>query len=345
MSGPAADLVDYYLSALKIAPLLAERDVEDLAIQQPGAAWVRAGGSWREYDIPELDLLTIEEFCVVCGSLRHQEHGEHRPILDTELEGNLRLHVSAFPTVPLGTISVTIRKHEDSVAPASSIPDRYAAGGWDQYVRQSGRKDGTLAALYRAGDIVQFLRGCVRARQNIMLVGATGSGKTSLLKTLCAEIPYSQRVITVEDAQELTVLQPNHVRLLFKRDDLSHGEITAETLLQGAMRMHPDIVILGEVRGAEAWCYVNDVTPPHPGSICSVHGNTPASGFQRIIGLCKAAPAAASYDDRALAILVAHAVDVIVPLEQIGGKFRIHPIWFVGEAEERDSTGLELVDL
>ncbi len=349
MNKPAADLVKIYLDALKLSPLLEDPGVEDLAIQEPGVVWLRQHGGWRRHDIPECDLLTVEEFAVVSGSTRHIEHGEHRPILDTDLDGGLRLNVTAFPHVPLGTISITIRKHEDDVAPIELIPARYETDGWNRYVRREGRGRADLTDLYHRDPspegLVEFLKACVRARQNIMLVGATGSSKTSLLKTLCAEMPRTSRVITVEDAREATILHPNHARLQFKRDDLSHNAVTAEILLQAAMRMRPDIVILGEVRGREAWAYVNDVIPPHPGSICTIHGNTPASGFMRLIALCKAAPAAASYDDHTLAILVAQAVDVIVPLEHPGSLFRFHPIWFVGEAEERGSNALELLEM
>jgi type IV secretion system protein VirB11 len=348
VTSPAADLVLCYLDRLKLAPLLAEPAVEDLAIQEEGIAWVRQAGKWRRIEIPEINLQTLEDLAVVSGSLRRQEHGVHRPILDTELPGGERLHVNSFPTVPIGTISYTIRKHEDSVYPIEAIPLRYVTDGWNQYARRGKRDLDQLTALYHESDptkIVGFLKACIRARLGILLVGATGSSKTALLKTLCSAMPPWSRICTVEDAKETTILHPNHVRMLFKRDDLAERAINSDILLQCTLRMHPDIVILGEVRGREAWTFVKDVVPPHPGSITCIHGHDPASGFTRMIALCKESPAAASYDDRALATLVAQAIDVIVPLEQIDGEFHFHPVWFAGEAAERKQTALELLEM
>lgn len=338
MSGEAERLVLYYLDRLKLRPFLDDPATEDIAVQEPGVAWVRQG-SWTKHEIPEADLETLEELAFVSGSIRHQEHGEHAPILDTELPDGERLNVVAFPHVPPRTISITIRRHEDRVAPVRDIPKRYITDGWNKWVERSGPDLSELLAFYDADDIVGFIQACVKARQNIVLAGATGSSKTTMLKTICSAIDHSKRVITIEDAKEATILQPNHVRLLFDRDDLE----APTKLLQSAMRMHPDIVILGEMRGREAWTYVHDVVPPHPGSVISVHAHSPSSAFMRIMGLCKSAPAAASYDDRALALIVASAVDVIIPLEQISREFHVHPVWFVGEAQRRGQKALELL--
>jgi len=351
MTSAAEPLIQHCLDRLGLQPFLDESGVEDVAVQEPGVAWVRRG-AWERYDVPAADLLTLEEFAIVSGSLRRQEFGSHAPILDTELPGGPRLNVVGFPQVPPGTISITIRKHEDKVAPPETILKRYVTDSWNKYAERAGFDLEELRDVYKSGDLVAFLIACVRTRQNIVLAGATGSSKTTLLKTLCSAIDHSRRIITIEDALELTIIQPNHVRLVFKRHDAgllgsrpfgtSPYVVDAQTLCQAAMRMHPDVVILGEMRGKEAWNFVRDVIPPHPGSIISIHANSPASAFSRMVALCKADPAAASYDDHALAAIVANAVDVIIPLEQIDKRFHLHPIWFRGASKNK--TALDLLD-
>ena len=344
MISPAEELVREYLDRLRLRQFLDLDGVEDVALQKPGEIWVRRG-TWERYDVPEADLPTLEEFAIVSGSLRHQEHGTHKPILDAELPNGERLHVNSFPTVPLGSISLTIRKHEDKVAPPELIPSRYITEGWNRYTERSGKDLSELLAIYDAGDPVAFAKACVRTRQNVILAGHTGSSKTTLLKTIVSVIHHSRRTITIEDALELIIQQPNNVRLLFRRDDLAENAIGPETLLQAGMRMHPDIIILGEMRGPEAFTFVHDVVPSHPGSVCTIHANSPSSAFRRMIGLCKGTRAGASYDDHSLATLVASAVDVIIPLEEIGGKFHWHPVWFVGDAHRRGKTALDLLEM
>lgn len=343
MTGPAADLVRIYLDRVHLQDLLDLQGVEDVAVQRPGEAWVRRG-AWERFDIPELDLTTLGHLATVAGSLRQQEHGAHKPILDTELPDGERLHVNSFPTVPLGTISLTFRKHEDSIAPPELIPSRYVTDGWNRYAERSGKDLSELLAIYDAGDPVAFVKTCARLRQNVILAGGTGSSKTTLLKTFISAIDDSRRLISVEDALELAILQPNHVRLVFSRDDLAENAIGPETLLQCATRMRPDAIVLGEMRGPEAWCFVNDVVPPFPGTACTVHADSPASALRRIIGLCKGNEAGASYDDHTLAMKVASAVDVIIPLEEIDGKFHWHPVWFRGDAHRNGKTALDLLE-
>ncbi len=340
MTSPAADLLEHLLSPL--APWLDAAATQDVAINRPGEVWVYQGGSWHRHHVPELDFDTLEELTILAGALRRQEVGTHSPILDTELPGRERFHASLFPTVDAGTISITIRKPGREISPAARIYDRYVVDGWNQtQERRSVPHADELLPLYDAGDAVEFLCRAVRCRQNILLVGATGAGKTELLRTLCAEIDHGKRIVTIEDAAELVLNQPNQVRMLFRRDDLAKNVIDAEILIQAGMRMRPDVMIIGEMRGKEAFIFVRDVAPSHPGSLSSVHAHDTVSGLARVFNLCKAAPGA-SMDDRTLAALVVAAIDVVVPLRQEAGRFQFGHVWYVGDARRRGETAMDL---
>jgi type IV secretion system protein VirB11 len=315
---------------------------QDIAIQRPGQGWIRHSGAWHQHAI-DLSFEDLEEIAILAGAFSQQDVGFDNPILDTQLPGEERLFAALPPVVPPGTVALAIRKPEADVAPVSTIPARYTVNGWNKYSEATAARDwAELLDLYDAGDIVEFLKTGVRARLNIMIVGATGSSKTTLLKTIVAEIPLSERIITVEDALEIKLLQPNSVQLRFRRDDLNTEIIDSAILLQATKRMRPGRVILGEIRGKEAWTYANEVAPAHPGSVSTIHGHSVRSGLKRYFGLCRASPAAAGFDDETLRQFIADTVDVIAPLHEDRGRFRWSGVWFSGDAARR---GQRLGDL
>ncbi|RJP33492.1 MAG: CpaF family protein [Candidatus Omnitrophota bacterium] len=132
-------------------------------------------------------------------------------------------------------------------------------------------------------EMVEFLEGAVRAKQNIIISGGTGSGKTTLLNILTSFIPPDERIITIEDAAELILQQPHVVRLETRPPNIEgHGAITQRDLLFNTLRMRPDRIILGEVRGAEALDMLQAMNTGHEGSLTTIHANTPRDGLSRI---------------------------------------------------------------
>jgi type IV secretion system protein VirB11 len=338
---PAAPLLRYLLQPLD--EWLQDSATEEIAINKPGEVWVRQLGTFTRHDVP-LDLEDCESIAILAGSLRRQEVGADSPLLATELPGGDRLQVCLPPCVPVGTVSLTIRKHAPSVAPLATVGRRYRAARWNRWRNLRASRDmGELLALYDAGDLEGFLHSAVCARLNILLCGATGSGKTTLSKSLIGAIAPSERIITIEDTLELMVAQPNHVRLLYSKDGLSRAQIDANALLEASLRMRPDRVLLQELRDEAAWVYVNEVVSGHPGSITTIHGHGAAEAFRRLFALVKGSPKGAALEDRTLVELLSAAVDVIVPLHESGGTFDIGAVWFVADAARRSESAADLL--
>src|SRR5206468_702213 len=131
--------------------------------------------------------------------------------------------------------------------------------------------------------IMDFLAAAVQARCNVMISGGTGSGKTTLLNALSRYIPAEERVITIEDAAELQLQQPHVVRLETRPPNIEgKGEITQRALVKNALRMRPDRIILGEVRGAEAVDMLQAMNTGHDGSLATIHANTPRDALSRL---------------------------------------------------------------
>jgi type IV secretion system protein VirB11 len=256
------------------------------------------------------------------------------------------LQICLPPAVPSGTISLTIRKPGSSVAPLSSITGRYQTARWNQWQtrrEERSRNLGDLLALYDKGDLERFLRACVMEHLTILLCGATGSGKTTMSKTLIGAIDASERLVTIEDTLELVIPHPNHVRLLYSKDDIGLSHVTAEALLQASLRMRPDRVLVQELRDDAAATYIHEVVSGHPGSITTIHGRDAPQGFKKLFALVKGSAQFRSWDDETLIELLATAIDVIIPFENRGNTYSIGEVWFSADASRRGTSAADLL--
>src|SRR6202044_3197906 len=135
--------------------------------------------------------------------------------------------------------------------------------------------------------LVDFLRACVEARQNVVVSGGTGSGKTTLLNALSSFIPRAERILTIEDVAELRLDQPQVVRLEARPPNLEGtGGVTIRDLVKNALRMRPDRIVIGECRGGEALDMLQAMNTGHEGSLTTVHANSPRDAFTRLETLC-----------------------------------------------------------
>jgi len=177
-----------------------------------------------------------------------------------------------------------------------------------------------MSALVENGtltqDMVEFLAACVQARMNIMVSGGTGSGKTTLLNALSAYIPATERVVTIEDAAELR-LQQEHVCRLETRPPNAEGrgQVIARDLVRNALRMRPDRIIVGEVRGAEALDMLQAMNTGHEGSLTTIHANSPRDALARVETMIQFA--STSLPLRAIREQIASALDLVIQIARM----------------------------
>ena len=318
MADEAALQLDFLLKPL--APWLDDPATEDVCLNTPGAAFIRQKGIFHREPIA-FDYADLDDIATLAGALRKQDVGPRNPLCATELPGGERLQICTPPSVPTGTISMTIRKPGFVVAPLSSVSSRYSVTRWNRWdSRQAAvqRDDAAVLDLYDKGELQGFLEQCVKSRLTILLCGATGSGKTTMSKSLIGAIPDAERLITIEDTLELVIPQPNHVRLLYSKGNIGQSNVTAEALLQAGLRMKPDRILLQELRDDAAWTYINEVVSGHPGSITTIHGRNAEQAFKRLFALVKGTPQGGQWDDQTLIDFLSSAVDVIIPFHNEG---------------------------
>jgi pilus assembly protein CpaF len=169
--------------------------------------------------------------------------------------------------------------------------------------------------------MVEFLRGCVKARLNILISGGTGSGKTTFLNMLSESIPHNERVVTIEDSAELQLRQPHVVRLETRPPNIEgQGHVTQRQLVINALRMRPDRIILGEVRGGEALDMLQAMNTGHDGSLTTLHANAPRDALTRLETMIQMA--ATNIGERAMRQQISSAIDLVIQLSRLsdGGR-------------------------
>ena len=330
-----------------LAPLLDDADVTELVINRPQRVLTETYRGWHGHECRELDYERLMSFAVAIATLTNQEVSAQHPVLSALLPGDARIQIVIPPVVPPLTVSVTIRRPSSR---EKTLGIYRAEGLFDgtSWIRPSGLDD--ASTMLRASDLhlvrrldehdfAAFFELAVLSRLNIVIVGNTGSGKTSFMKTLCQHIPAGERVVTIEDVRELFIRHiENCVHLLYSRGGHGQARVTPADLIAATMRMRPDRILLAELRGAEAYDFLKLLTTGHSGSITSYHASSAAVAIERFALMAKEHPEASVYDDAALKRLLFLTIDVVAHMEaqpvfdaagvQIAKRWAMTQIWF-----------------
>ena len=283
-----------------LEPYLARREVTELAVNRPGELWVRTPQGWTRQEMREL---TAEYLDALATAMAVHSGLSVRSLASVILPGGERGQLVRAPACIDGMAPITIRKHLPTVRTLAELELEGTFDGArdvsfhrpsaEEALRELERSDAgrldaldvELLALKREGRFAAFLGRAVQARRNVVIAGRTGSGKTTLARSLIDEVPASERIVTIEDVHELALPNhPNRVHLMFGDGP---GRVTAEACLAACMRLSPDRIFLAELRGSEAWEYVQSLNTGHPGSVTTTHANGAVQAFDRIASLVK----------------------------------------------------------
>lgn len=300
---------------------LALPGVTEIVVNRPGEVYIEIGATWQRHQAPDLTLDLLSSLATAIATSTEQAIGPHHPILSAMLPDGERVQIVLPPAVELGTISISIRRPNAWI---KSLAEYDAEGAFSRYVwARSATMDDRAAELdpverqlveYLATrQLGLFIHAAVLAKKNIAVVGDTGSGKTTLMKSICQSIPEQERLITIEDVRELLLPQHgNRVHLLYSKGGQGTATVTPSELIASTLRMKPDRVLLAELRGGEAFDFLKLLTTGHSGSITSYHAESCALAAERYVFMCKEHEQAAAYDVPTLKRLVALTVDVIL---------------------------------
>jgi type IV secretion system protein VirB11 len=337
---PAADVIagstSLALTLRALRPLLADPDVMELCINRPGEAYLETSRGWRRESLAFADFEWCSRFAKLAANSTQQRIDATSPLLSASLPGGERVQIAIPPATQTGCVAIAIRRPADQVW---SIED-LAGRGIFKTTRRAGSALETseirLLELLAAQDFESFMRLAVTSRKNVLVSGPTGSGKTTWTKALIQEIPVGERLITIEDAQELVLdRHPNHVRLFYSKDDQGLARVTPKQLLESCLRMKPDRILLAELRGEEAFDYLRNVNSGHPGSITSVHAASAELAFEQLVLLVKQNPGGRELARADIKNLLYLLVDVVIQFGVERHERFIKEIWYDPERKLR----------
>lgn len=273
--------LETYLTPLK--RFFAESAVSEISINRPGEVWVETGGDMTRHEIPELDLEHLKSLGRLVAQSTEQRISEEAPLLSATLPEGFRIQVVFPPACDAGTVAMSIRKQ---TILNLDLEQYEAIGAFQSTVvrKQENSADKKLRALLNDGAIKDFIKEAIMAKKNIIISGGTSTGKTTFFNAALKVIPAGQRVITCEDAREIMIPHlPNRVHLIASKGGQGRAQVTMQDLIEACLRLRPDRIMLGELRGREAFSFLRAVNTGHPGSISTLHADTPELAIEQLI--------------------------------------------------------------
>jgi type IV secretion system protein VirB11 len=313
----AAFANDVYLRnyLLPFAPWLDMPDVTEILVNSPGEIWIeRANAAKMErHSAPEVDAVLLQRLAHQIARISHQGINRETPLLSATLQNGARVQIIA-PPATRKHLALAIRKH---VLTDLTLNDYAGTGAFGHTRRaqpgQQSRDDAALTRLLDSGDILGFLRGAVAARKTILLSGGTSSGKTTLLNALLKEISEHERVIVIEDTPEIKLGRDNGLGLVAVYGEQGEARVTIDDLLRASMRMRPDRLLVGELRGPEAVTFLRAINTGHPGSLATIHASSAHGAYEQIALMCLQAGLGLSREET-----IAHAKSMVEVVVQLG---------------------------
>ena len=276
-----------------IEPLLLDRRISDILINGMDSVYVERRGQLEQIDVRFRDKQHLLHIAQRIAGWVGRRVDESSPMVDARLPDGSRVNI-IIPPLAIDGAAISIRRFTMRGIGLEDMAERQVMSP-------------AMASLFRI---------CAKARLNILISGGTGSGKTTFMNALSQQIDHGERLVTIEDAAELQLQQPHVVRLETRTMSAEGtGQVTMRDLLVNTLRMRPDRIIVGEVRGSEATEMLQAMNTGHPGSMCTLHANSPRDALIRLENMLMMAGA-----DMPLAALrrqIASSVDIIVQLARL----------------------------
>ncbi|MCW3796883.1 P-type DNA transfer ATPase VirB11 [Sphingomonas sp. BN140010] len=296
-------------------------DISEIIVNGCGEVWIEAAGEMRltRVDAPEVDDLLVRRLAEQVARTTHQGVSRERPLLSATLPDGARVQFVSPPATRQGW-AMAIRRHRLVDLPLSA----YASGPLNPPT-QSAPIDPDV-------DPLGYLRQAVADRRTILVSGGTSSGKTTFLNALLREVPAAERVILIEDTPEIRLQSAASLGLVAVKGELGEARVSVDDLLQASLRLRPDRLVVGELRGPEAVSFLRAINTGHPGSFSTIHANTPSGALEQLgLMVMQAGLGLTRTDTLTYAKSV---IDVVVQLDRREGRRTVTNILDLREADK-----------
>ncbi|MDA7418432.1 P-type DNA transfer ATPase VirB11 [Xenophilus arseniciresistens] len=324
------EFLQYQYEVLGIAKFMQSEDVTEICVNRPGEVYLEDRSGWRRESVPGLTYARALQFCttVVNESKTGQRVTDVNPVVSLTFPTGQRAQFVIPPAVEAERVSITIRLPSKRTR---TLSEYQSDGFFNEILEQRAdisEHDRELLELRSCRQYADFFKQAVLYKKNIVVSGATGSGKTTFMKSLVNHIPADERLVTIEDARELFIEQPNAVHLLYSKGGQSSANITAKVCMEACLRMKPDRIILAELRGDESFYFIRNCASGHPGSITSCHSGSTEQTWDQLALMVKASAEGAGLEFGVIKRLLMMTIDVVVHIKAHAGRRYITGIDF-----------------
>ncbi|WP_091737814.1 P-type DNA transfer ATPase VirB11 [Phenylobacterium immobile] len=308
---PVSVYLDAYLAPFR--PWLHRETVTEILVNRPGELWVEdaAYPGMRRIELPEVDNVLLQRLAEQVARASHQGVNRQHPLLAATLPGGERIQLCG-PPATRGDWALAIRRHRLIDLPL------------DAYDHGSLETAAPPPALDPRASPIAYLRDAIARRQTILVSGGTSTGKTTFLNAMLRELPREDRVVLVEDTAELKLPSENGVGLIAVKGELGEARVSTDELVQAALRLRPDRIVVGELRGKETVSFLRVINTGHPGSFSTVHANSPRGALDQIALMAMQTGIGLTRNETVE--YAASVIDIIVQLERINGQRRISAV-------------------
>lgn len=293
-----------------LAPFMADPNNTEIAVNKPNEVWTESRDGWKSHKV-DLSIKHCEWLGELIASYNKDDLDENNPVLSGVLPTKERVQVVRAPACPTDTVSLTIRKFSDLELSLEQLNEQGAFSNVRKARHGLSELEEKLVKLHNEQRYYEFIQLAVKHHLNIIIGGATGSGKTVLNKSMIQLINPAERIITIEDVHELFMHNfPNKVHMFYK--NTAGSNFTSRHALASCVRMKPDRILLAELRGPETLDYIESLNTGHPGSITSIHANSAWDVFSRLVSLIKKSEAGLTLDTDFIRSMCYQTIDVVL---------------------------------
>lgn len=314
-------------------------DVTEISVNKPQEFFVAKKGCkhMERVEKPDLDYQKLNAFVDLIATNTHQKVSAEKPLLSAQIESVkhkdlfYRIQAVKDPAVYSGRIALSIRKPS-----ILSLDYGIYRNIFDNLQVYDGitAADRELMDLYEKKQFWEFVKRAVQLKKNILISAGTDSGKTTLFNSLIKLIDINERIITIEDAKELDPPHPNTLQLYYSRGGQGISKVTAQDLMEACLRLRPERIFLGEVRGSEAFMFLNLISSGHPGAIGTIHADTPELALDRMALMVL--QAGTTLNSEQVKSFVRQNIDVIIQLKRTpSGGYGCETIYYKGYADKK----------
>lgn len=322
-----------------LRPWLQDATVSEILLNRPGEVYVEKAGKLHRFDVPSFNERTVHTLFQLIANENAQELSAKKPLLSASLPDGSRVQIVLPPTAKTHTLSIR-RK----VARNFSLQDYDRLDFYNDAVSfdvkgdpfsQLGDDEKQLVRLYQQKAWSDFIRRAIELKKNIVISGGTSSGKTTYLNACLGHIPMEERILLLEDTREIDIPHPNQVRLLSSKGDQGVALVSMQALVQCCLRLRPDRIIVGEIRGKEVLDFLGACSTGHEGSLTSIHANNPRIALMRMTQLYKQNNVP-SMSDQDIRREINEVVDVIVQVAKTPRGRSVQSIYYKYGVLSRD---------